>query len=83
MNCCVPPTVMEVEEGVIESETRLAAVAVALTTADPVMPPEVAWMVALPAALAVARPEVEIVAIEVLLDTQVAEEVRVFVDPSL
>lgn len=49
----------------------------------PEMDPDVAVIVVEPAATAVARPALEIVAVAVLLDVQVAELERSFVDPSL
>ena len=51
--------------------------------AEPVMVPEVADIVVVPAAILVARPEVLTVAIDGLDDSQFAAVVRFWVDPSL
>lgn len=67
--------------GEIVMEARVAAVTVRVAVPD--LPPDVAVTVVEPTAIAEARPPLEIVAVEVLLEDQVAELVRSFVVPSL
>ena len=62
---------------------RVGATAVTVIDPFPVTPDNVALMVAEPVARLVAKPEVEIVAMLVLDEAQVAELVRSLVDPSL
>jgi len=80
-NCCVSPASTTGFAGVtaMEATTGGSTVSVVL----PVMLPEVAEMVGVPAAWLVARPPTAIVAATVLLDAQVAVEVRFCVEPSV
>jgi hypothetical protein len=67
--------------GVTASDTNTGAVTVRL--AEPPIACEVAWIVVLPTATAVAKPALVIVATAVFVDVQVTELVRFRVPPSL
>jgi hypothetical protein len=77
----VPLGATVIVAGVTAMETSCSAVTVSVVV--PVMPPEEAEMVLLPAATPVARPETLIVATEAVADNQLAAAVRSFVVPSL
>src|SRR5208283_2644235 len=79
VNCCVDPPATEELEGVTAMDTRVAEVAV--RTVDPLIVPEVALIVVLPAATAVANPAELIVATLVTEEVQVTELVRFAVVP--
>jgi hypothetical protein len=81
VNCCVPPWVTVMSEGLSASETSVAGVTVKV--ADPVMEDELAVIVAEPAATPVAKPVPAIVAIVGAEEVQRAEAVRSCVVPSL
>jgi hypothetical protein len=81
VNCCVSPFAMLGFAGVTAMETSAAAFTVSVVL--PVMLPEVAEIVVVPAATAVARPPAAIVAVVVLDDAQVAVAVRFCVEPSV
>src|SRR5208283_3672424 len=74
VNCCWFPAAIDGLTGVTAIDTSTGAVTV--SPVEPLMEPEVAWMVVLPAATAVARPALLMVATEVTLEVQVADEVR-------
>ena len=76
MNCCCWPAASEGLVGVTAIDTRVAVVTVRLV--EPLIEPEVAFMVVLPAASAVANPPLRMVATEVVLDVQVTLLVRPF-----
>ena len=67
--------------GVTAIDTRTGAVTV--STLEPLIVPEVAWIVVLPVAAPVAKPLLVIVDTEVLVEVQVTEPVRFFVLLSL
>src|SRR5271157_4853384 len=75
VNCCCWPAARDGFAGVTAIDTRVAAVTVRL--AEPLIEPDVALMVLLPAASAVARPPPLMVAVEGALEVQVAVVVRV------
>ena len=81
MNCCVRPTASEGVAGVTAIETSAAGVTVSV--AVPETDPEVAVIVEVPVATAVAWPPEAMVAFDVSEEVQVAELVRSFVEPSL
>jgi len=81
VNCCVAPVASELLAGVTAIETNTGAVTVRLV--EPPIPPEVAWIVVLPAATPVAKPALVIVATAVFDEVQVTELVRFAVLPSL
>jgi hypothetical protein len=82
VNCCVRPAAMDGDAGVTEIELNVAAVTV--NVAVPLMAPEVAVMVAVPCATAVAKPVVLFtVATEVFEEVQAAVVVRFCVVPLL
>ena len=74
MNCCVAPLAIDGLAGDTATDTRVAAVTV--RPVDPLIPPEVAWIVVLPAVAPVARPPAAMVATPVLVELQVADAVR-------
>ncbi len=80
MNCCVCPFAIEGDAGVTAIETRAAAVTVMVV--DPVMLPELALMVVVPTATALARPLAEMVATVVAEELQVTVAVKFCVLPS-
>ena len=79
MNCCVRPAAIEGFAGVTAIDTRVGAVTVRVV--EPVIDPEAAWIVVLPAATPVARPELAIVATAGDEEVQVKEPVRFCVLP--
>jgi hypothetical protein len=81
MNCCVVPLAMEGLAGVTAMEVSTAGPTVRVV--EPVTEPEVAEMVEVPTPAPEATPVAEIVATEVLEETQVTAEVRSVVVPSL
>ena len=81
VNCCCLPAAIDGLAGVTAIETRVAAVTVKLVV--PLMESEVALMVAVPAATAVAPPLLLMVAMEGALEVQLTEPVRSFLLPSL
>jgi hypothetical protein len=81
VNCCVAPTTIEVLAGVTAIDTKAGPVTV--RPVEPVTPPEVAWIVVLPAAAPVAKPPLVIVAAAVFVEAQVTTLVMFRVPPSL
>jgi hypothetical protein len=81
VNCCVVPFAIEGFAGVTAIDTSVAEVTV--SKVDPLTVPDVAMIVLVPAAFAVAIPPVVIVAEFVFWDRQPTEPVRFFVEPSL
>ena len=81
MNCCVSPAAIDAFAGVTAIDTSVGAVTVSV--AEPVMEPDVAWIVLLPAVTPAARPELAMVATAVDDEVQVAEVVRFCVLPLL
>lgn len=81
VNCCGMPTGTLAVGGFMAIETSEAAVTV--STVEPEIVPEVALMVAVPIPTLVANPVVLIVAVVMVLDTQVALAVRFCVLPSV
>ena len=79
MNCCVAPAETDGLAGVTAMDTRVAAVTV--NTVDPLIVPEVAVIVEVPAATEVANPAALMVAALVAEEDQVTEEVRFAVVP--
>lgn len=80
VNCCVSPTGRDGLVGVTAIETKAAAETVKLVWSDTV--PNVAATVVIPTACEVARPELPIVAVLVLVEDQVTADVRSLVLPS-
>ena len=80
VNCNCWPAAIEGLAGVTAMETRVAAVTVRLV--EPLIDPEVALIMVLPAATAVARPALT-VATEGALEVQAAELVRFWWLPSV
>ena len=74
VNCCCVPAAIDALAGVTAIETSVAGVTVRLV--EPLIDPEVALIVVLPAATPVARPPLLMVATDVALEVQVAELVR-------
>ena len=74
MNCCCWPATIEALAGVTAMDTNTGAVTVRLV--EPLMGPEAALIVVLPAATAVASPPAPMVATEVALEVQAAVLVR-------
>jgi len=81
MNCSVAPLGIEGFAGATPIETSVAAVTV--KAVEPLTDPEAAWMVVLPGARPVARPELLMVATEGFNEVQVAMLVTKWVLPSL
>jgi hypothetical protein len=81
VNCCVNPTGMVAFAGVTAIDVSAADATVSVVL--PTTVPEVAEMVVVPVATAVARPPAAMVAVAVLDDAQVAEAVRFCVVPSV
>lgn len=81
MNWAVSPGVIDIADGVITIDTRVAEVTV--IEPCPVTPDSVAVMFAEPAALLVERPEFEIRAMLLLDEVQSAASVMSLIDPSL
>ncbi len=79
VNCCVAPAGIDGLAGVTAMETRVGAVTV--KTVDPLIVPDVAVIVEVPAATAVANPAELIVATLVAEEVQVTELVRFAVVP--
>ena len=79
VNCCVDPAETDGLAGVTAMETRVGAVTV--KTVEPLIAPEVAVIVELPAAMEVANPTELMVAVLVAEEVQVAELVRFAVVP--
>lgn len=79
MNCCVAPTETDGLAGVTAMDVRVGAVTV--RSAEPLIEPEVAVMVEVPAASVVASPAELMVAAPVAEEVQVAELVRFEVVP--
>ena len=79
MNCSVPPTAIVGFCGVTTIEVRLTT----LSCVEPLMPPEVAWMVVVPAANPMADPDALIDATVELEEDHVADRVRSTLEPSL
>ena len=82
VNCWVPPTVILAVVGATVIEDNVAVEAVTLRVAVPDLPLKVAVMVAEPAALAVAKPLLTIVAVVVLDELQVTWVVIGELEPS-
>ena len=80
VNCWVVPGLNSGFGGVTVSEVSAAGVTV--NPVEPVIVPEVAWMVVLPVATAVASPPALMVATVVLVEVQVTVLVRFCVLPS-
>ena len=78
MNCSVPPTAIVGFSGVIAIEVRLTT----LSCVEPLMPPEVAWMVVVPAANPLAEPIASIDATVEFEEDHVADRVRSTLEPS-
>ena len=74
VNCCVRPLATEGLAGVTAMDFRVAAVTV--STVDPTIDPDVALMVLVPTATAVAIPAEPMVAVAVVPDAHVTEAVR-------
>src|SRR5271167_1508996 len=74
VNCCWFPAAIDGLTGVTAIDTSTGAVTV--NPVEPLMEPEVAWMVVLPAATPVAKPALLMVATEVADEIHVADEVR-------
>jgi hypothetical protein len=81
VNCSVAPRTIEELAGVTAIDTSTAAVTV--RPVEPLIEPDVAWIVVLPEAAAVAKPLALIVATVGFVEVQVAEFVRFKVLPSL
>jgi hypothetical protein len=81
VNCSVVPFAIEGFDGVTAIDTSVAEVTV--SNVDPFTLPDVAMIVLVPPAFAVAIPLGAIVAALVFWDCQVTEPVRFFVEPSL
>jgi hypothetical protein len=81
VNCSVLPFAIEGFAGVTAIDTRVAEVTV--SRVDPLTLPDVAMIMLVPAAFAVAIPPVAIVAALVFWDCQLTEPVRLFVELSL
>ena len=81
MNCWVEPFAIDALAGVMAIDFNVAAVTV--RAVDPLMPPEVALMVALPAATPVATPPAAMLATPVLVELHVADALRFCVLPLL
>lgn len=81
MNCCVVPRAMEGLTGLMAMETSAAELTVSVV--EPVIEPEVALIVVVPAATLVASPVELMVATLVVEEAQVAELVRFCVEPSV
>lgn len=79
MNCWMLPTGIEGFRGVIRIETRGATVTV--SPVDPLIEPNVAWIVEVPCATLVAKPNALIVATLGAEELQAAEEVTSCVPP--
>ena len=74
MNCCVRPLAIDGFAGVTAMDCSVAAVTV--SNVDPTTDPEVALMVLVPTATAVASPVVLTVAVAVVPEAHVTEAVR-------
>jgi hypothetical protein len=83
VNCWVFPAAIDGFAGVTAMETSVTEVAVTVSVVEPTTPPEVAVMLLVPAATAVARPDVPMVATEDVTEAQLAVAVRSFVVLSL
>ena len=81
MNCWVVPLAIEGFAGVTAIDTKTGAVTV--SAAEPLIEPDVAWIVVLPVDTVVARPPLEIVAAAVFDEVQVTKPVRFCLVPSL
>lgn len=82
VNCCVLPAATDGAAGVTAIEVKTAAVTV--SEAVPLILPEVAVIVAVPALMPFARPVCSpTVAVDVLDEVQVAVVVRFCMEPSL
>jgi len=81
VNCCVTPLAIVGFAGFTAIETRVAPVTV--STVEPTTDPEVALIVLVPAATAVASPPAPIVAVAGVPDAQVTVLVRLCVLLSL
>jgi hypothetical protein len=81
VNCCESPFATLGLAGVTAMETSAAPCTVSVVL--PVTVPEVAEMVVVPTATAVARPPAAIVAAAVFVDAQIAVAVRFCVEPSV
>ncbi len=79
VNCCTDPAATEELEGVTAMDTRVAVVAV--NRVDPLIVPEVALIVVLPAATTVANPVALMVATLVTEEVHETELVRLAVVP--
>ena len=74
VNCCVAPLEMDGFAGVTAIDINVGAVTVRLV--EPLIEPEIAWIVALPVLTPVARPPPVIVATVEFSEVQVTELVR-------
>jgi hypothetical protein len=81
VNCCVDPLVIVGFAGLTAIDCRVAAVTV--RRVEPLIAPDVAVMVLVPAAAAVANPPAVMVAVAVVPEAQVTEAVRFCVVLSL
>ena len=81
VNCSVAPFGIEGFAGAMAIETSVAAVTV--KEVEPLTDPEAAWMVVVPGARPVARPELLMLATEGFKEVQAAELVRFWVEPSV
>jgi hypothetical protein len=74
VNCCVRPLAIDGFAGVTAMDCSVGAVTV--SSVEPTTDPEVALMVLVPAATPVARPPVPILAVAVVPDPHVTDDVR-------
>ena len=74
MNCCVIPLAIDGFAGVTAMDCSVGAVTV--SNVEPTTDPEVALMVLVPAATPVANPPVPILAVAVVPDPHVTDDVR-------
>src|ERR1700733_2890522 len=81
VNCCVPPFTIDGLAGVTAIDTNIGGVTVSVV--EPLIEPELACIVVLPAPTPVASPPLVIVATVVLLEVQLTELVRFCWVPSL
>jgi hypothetical protein len=82
VNCCVVPFAIDGFAGVTAIDTSVGAVAVTVRVVEPLMAPEAALIVVVPAATPVANPPVVIVATVVVCEVHVAVLVKFCVELS-
>ncbi len=80
-NCCVVPRAIVAVDGLIAIEVSVAEVTV--SSVEPLMEPEVTEIVAVPAAMLVAKPALLIVAVDGVSEDHAAVLVRLWVLPSV